>query len=86
MSMHLLPFVPCRRAAALIDKRAATGISYYENLQLFLHKSICAGCQCYEKQSAFLDQVSKKVHSIVSEPKRLPHEVKMRMIETLKKK
>jgi hypothetical protein len=86
MNMHLLPFVPCRRAAALIDKREATGISSYENFQLFLHKRLCEGCQCYEKQSAFLDQVSQRIHSIVSERKELPTGVKARIIETLSKK
>jgi hypothetical protein len=86
MSMYFLPFVPCKRAAALIDKRSATGISFYENFQLFLHKSICAGCQCYEKQSAFIDRFSEKMHSIVREQKVLPPDVKARMIEKILKK
>lgn len=86
MTKYLFPFVPCRRAAALIDKRAATGISFYENFQLFLHKRLCEGCQCYEKQSAFLDLASKKIQSMVAAPKRLPNDVKSRILSELKKK
>jgi hypothetical protein len=75
----------CKEASALIDKRAVTKISLIEKLRLSVHKTICAGCTCYEKQSEFLDKIAAKIQNTPIERK-LPEEARLRIIEALKKK
>lgn len=53
--MHFL-FLSCMKAAGLIDKKAEVKLSWKENLQLLMHKSMCDACTAYEKQSLLLDK------------------------------
>jgi len=46
----------CKKAAALIDKKAEVKLSWKENMQLHMHKSMCDGCTAYEKHSKIIDK------------------------------
>lgn len=46
----------CKKAARLIDKKYEVKLSWKENLQLTLHKSMCSACNAYEKQSKIIDK------------------------------
>ncbi len=46
----------CKKAATLIDKKAEVKLSWRENMQLTMHKSMCDACTAYEKQSKFIDK------------------------------
>ena len=46
----------CRKATELIEKKASFSLNPIENMQLFLHTSMCSACRSYEKQSRFLDK------------------------------
>ncbi len=46
----------CKKAAALIDKKAEVKLSWKENTQLHMHTSMCDACTAYKKQSMFIDK------------------------------
>jgi hypothetical protein len=76
-------FIRCKTASAITDKRAAVGISFYESMQLAIHKKICKACVCYEKQSKFLEAITARINSNVSEKHQLPDEVRLRILRAL---
>ena len=47
----------CKKAASLIDKKAEVKLSWKENMQLTMHKSMCDACTAYEKQSKLIDKI-----------------------------
>ena len=47
----------CKKAASLIDKKVEVKLSWKENMQLTMHKSMCDDCTAYEKQSKFIDKI-----------------------------
>ena len=47
----------CKKASALIDKKAEVKLSWKENMQLTMHKSMCDACTAYEKQSKLIDKI-----------------------------
>ena len=47
----------CKKASALIDKKAEAKLSWKENMQLTMHKSMCDACTAYEKQSKLIDKI-----------------------------
>ncbi|PKL78495.1 MAG: hypothetical protein CVV25_11440 [Ignavibacteriae bacterium HGW-Ignavibacteriae-4] len=54
----------CKKAATLIDKKAEVKLSWKENMQLTMHKSMCETCSAYEKQSKFMDKVlHRQIHA-----------------------
>ena len=46
----------CKKAASLIDKKAEVKLSWKENMQLHMHKSMCDACTAYVKQSKLIDK------------------------------
>ena len=53
----------CRKASALIDKKAETKITLKEKIQLKLHTSMCDACTAYLKQSQIInDALHKHLH------------------------
>lgn len=50
----------CKKATMLIEKKVLFGLSWKENIQLRLHKSMCDACTTYEKQSKLLDKLLHK--------------------------
>jgi anti-sigma factor RsiW len=54
----------CKKASALIDKKAETKLSIKENIQLHLHTSMCDACTAYMKQSKMIsDALHKHLHN-----------------------
>lgn len=53
--MYLI-MLPCKKATELIEKRAVAGLSLKEKVQLYLHKTMCAACTAYQKQSKKIDE------------------------------
>ncbi len=54
----------CKRASALIDKKIEMKLSWKENMQLTMHKSMCGACSAYEKQSKLIDKIlHSHIHS-----------------------
>ena len=47
----------CKKASALIAKKAEVKLSWKENMQLTMHKSMCDVCAAYEKQSKLIDKI-----------------------------
>ena len=47
----------CKKAATLIDKKAEISLSWKENMQLAMHKSMCDACTAYQKQSKLIDKI-----------------------------
>ena len=47
----------CKKAASLIDKKAEVKLTFNEGMQLHVHKSMCAACTAYEKQSLLLNSM-----------------------------
>lgn len=47
----------CKKASALIDKKIEIKLSWKENMQLTMHKSMCDACTAYEKQSKKIDEL-----------------------------
>jgi hypothetical protein len=50
----------CRKATELIEKKLLIKLSFKENVQLQLHKSMCSACTAYEKQSKKMDELFHK--------------------------
>lgn len=50
----------CRNATELIEKKLLIKLSFKENIQLQLHKSMCSACTAYEKQSKKMDELFHK--------------------------
>ena len=48
-------FLSCLKATELIEKKMHFHLSFRENLQLKLHKSMCQACKLYENQSHLID-------------------------------
>ena len=52
----------CKRATELIESKLLVKLSFKENVQLQMHKSMCSACTAYEKQSKKLDEfISKNI-------------------------
>jgi hypothetical protein len=47
----------CKKATELIEKKLLIKLSFKENVQLQLHKSMCNACTAYEKQSKKMDEL-----------------------------
>jgi len=47
----------CKKAASLIDKKVEAKLSWKENIQLTMHKSMCNACTAYEKQTKLIDKI-----------------------------
>lgn len=61
--VHMV-MLSCKKATELIEKKFLTKLSFKENLQLHLHKSICDACTAYEKQSKRIDEIlQSNIHS-----------------------
>ncbi|MEO6960888.1 MAG: hypothetical protein ABIY90_02920 [Puia sp.] len=61
--MNIL-MLSCRKATELIEKKSLDGLSYKENVQLRMHKSMCDACTAYEKQSKLLDKfLHRHIHT-----------------------
>ncbi len=55
----------CKKAAALIDKKSEAKLSWMENMQLSIHKTMCDACSAYEKQSILIDKaLHNDIHSM----------------------
>lgn len=52
-------FLSCKTATELIEKNLFSELSLREKIQLSLHKSMCAACTKYSKQSEELDHYIK---------------------------
>lgn len=50
----------CKKAASLIDKKAEVKLTFNEGMQLHVHKSMCAACTAYEKQSLLIDKALRQ--------------------------
>ena len=50
----------CRKATELIEKKLLVKLSFKEDIQLQLHKSMCSACTAYEKQSKKMDELFHK--------------------------
>ncbi len=50
----------CKKATMLIEKKLLIKLSFKENVQLTLHKSMCDACTAYEKQSKKMDEILKQ--------------------------
>jgi hypothetical protein len=50
----------CVKATELIDKKAISGLSITQKIQLRVHTSLCDGCKAYQKQSVLLDELLKR--------------------------
>ncbi|MDE3234475.1 MAG: hypothetical protein KGO81_00875 [Bacteroidota bacterium] len=53
--MHVF-MLSCKKATELIEKKMIVKLSFRENLQLNLHKTMCDACTVYEKQSKKIDE------------------------------
>lgn len=56
MLMNFL-MLSCKKAASLIDKKVEAKLSWKENIQLTMHKSMCNACTAYEKQTKLIDKI-----------------------------
>ncbi len=55
--------ISCLKSTELMEKRTLFGLTFYEKMNLFLHKSMCDACRAYEKQSKQLDNfLGKHIH------------------------
>ena len=50
----------CKKATTLIEKKLLVKLSFKEEVQLTLHKSMCSACTAYEKQSKLIDEIFHK--------------------------
>ena len=50
----------CKKATELIEKKLLVKLSFKENIQLQLHKSMCSACTAYENQSKKMDELFHK--------------------------
>lgn len=50
----------CLKATELIEKKNFLGLTGYEKMKLFFHKSMCSACAAYEKQSRLLDKILRE--------------------------
>lgn len=57
--MHTL-MLSCLKATELIEKQFVVKLSTSEKIRLAMHKSMCAACKNYEKQSQFIDKALSK--------------------------
>ena len=72
----------CKKASALIDKKVEVKLSWKENMQLTIHKSMCDACTAYEKQSKLIDKalhnhihIMKEGVSTIIENKELQNQI-----------
>ena len=50
----------CKKATTLIEKKLLVKLSFKEEVQLKLHKSMCSACTAYENQSKKMDELFHK--------------------------
>jgi hypothetical protein len=82
--MHLL-MLSCKKATELIEKKSLVGLSFRENFQLRIHKSMCDACSAYEKQSLKIDELLKNQAAALpgSEKKETNPQLKDKIISKL---
>ena len=78
----------CKKATTLIEKKLLVKLSFKEEVQLKLHKSMCSACTAYEKQSKKIDEIFHK--QIIGDGKEIPgiiqnEDLKKKIISTLPK-
>ncbi len=57
--------ISCVKSTELMEKRNIVGLSAYEKVNLFLHKSMCDACTAYEKQSKMIDKIlHRHIHDV----------------------
>jgi hypothetical protein len=61
----------CRKAAFLIEKQQAEGITSKEESELEYHLNICEMCRVFEKQSTVINQFVKKLSGVKKSELRL---------------
>jgi hypothetical protein len=48
-----------------MEKRNIVGLSAYEKINLFLHKSMCDACTAYEEHSKMIDKIlHRHIHDV----------------------
>jgi predicted methyltransferase MtxX (methanogen marker protein 4) len=58
--------ISCIKSTELMEKRNVVGLSPYEKINLFFHKSMCDACTAYEKQSKLIDKLlHRHIHSAI---------------------
>lgn len=78
----------CKKATTLIEKKLLVKLSFREEVQLKLHKSMCNACTAYEKQSKKMDEIfhkhinedGKEIRGIIQN-----EDLKERILNTLSK-
>ncbi len=62
-------FLSCLKATEFIEKKLNHKLSFKEEIQLKVHKSMCKACSNYEKQSKLIDKVlsETKIENIKKE-------------------
>ena len=78
-----------QKATTLIEKKLLVKLSFKEEVQLTLHKSMCSACTAYEKQSKLMDEIFH--NHIYEDNKAIPdvinnEHLKDRIIRNLDKK
>jgi hypothetical protein len=57
--------ISCIKSTELMEKRNVVGLSPYEKINLFFHKSMCDACTAYEKQSKMIDKLlHRHIHDV----------------------
>ncbi|HOZ86689.1 MAG TPA: hypothetical protein PL029_02975 [Bacteroidia bacterium] len=68
--MHIL-ILSCRKATLLIEKSQAMPLGIIDKLQLRVHLKLCDGCNQYQKQSLFIEDLLRKDTKNFSDPDKL---------------
>ncbi|NLR92177.1 hypothetical protein [Flammeovirga agarivorans] len=78
--------ITCKKAAALIDKKAEVKLSFMDNLKLSIHTALCKTCKLYEKMTLRFDASMSLFYKKNEDVKiTLSDEKKEKIINSLKK-
>jgi hypothetical protein len=55
--------ITCKKATLLSIKHEGGKISFWENIRLRLHYTICTACCLFNKQSELIGKTSKQAHT-----------------------
>lgn len=80
--MHFL-MLSCNKATELIEKRTIFKLTFKENVQLKMHKTMCDACTAYEKHSKQIDDLLQNNISNIEINTISNQELKSRIINKL---
>ncbi len=77
-------FLSCHKSTELIEKKIERKLSFFEEIRLKMHLSMCKACSSFRKQSKFINSSIHELH--LQRSKRIKKELEDKILKNLNKK